>query len=378
MNDLQIIVLAAGKGTRMPDDVAKMLRPLAGEPLLRHTLRTARALDPRRTILVLGHRAAEIRAAFANEPVEIVLQEEQLGTGHAIMCASDRLAPSAGTLLVLYGDVPLLRANTLRGLLEMHALEDSAATVLSAELDEPDGYGRIVRDEHGHCQKIVEQRDLAPGQERIREVNSGIIAFSTPPLLDALKRLRPDNDQHEYYLTDVISILSAGGQRVRCHLLKDADEMRGVNTLAQLDLAERVLLQRAVGECELCASASLSDREALRLIEGEHVRLQVAPHPFNSGHIVLFPKRHITSLMSLRPEEQQEIDRLLVVAEDLLRRACRWEGLNIGANSGAGEHLAFHLVPRWTGDMNFLPLLAGLRLVPESPIGTWQRLKEAL
>jgi NDP-sugar pyrophosphorylase family protein len=377
MTGLQIVVLAAGKGTRMPDDVPKMLRTLAGEPMLRHVLRTARALDPERIVLVLGHRAAEVRAAFASEPVEIVLQTEQRGTGHAVLCARPFLAAS-GTLLVLYGDVPLLRPLTLASLLETHVVESCAATILSAEQEDPTGYGRVIRGDSGRCIGIVEQPDLRPGQERIREVNSGVMAFAAPRLFETLDQLRPDNDQNEYYLTDAIAILEAGGCRIGCHIMRDPDEMQGINTLAQLAAAERVLARRGPDECELCAAARRPPGQPLGLIVNERTRLDVSAHPFNSGHVVLYPNRHVTHLLSLTEEESREIGRTLRVAEDLLRRACRYEGLNVGVNSGAGEHLAFQVVPRWPGDVNYLPLVAGLRLVPEDPQETWRRLKEIL
>ncbi|MBD3235562.1 MAG: NTP transferase domain-containing protein [Candidatus Eisenbacteria bacterium] len=381
MTQLRIIVLAAGKGTRMPDDMPKVLRPLSGQPLLEYVLETARALQPRQILLVLGHRAEEIRTALGEGDCEIVLQPEQRGTGDAVLRAEDQVSGGDCTALILYGDVPLLRVRTLRELLELHAVEGNAVTILTAELNDPRGYGRIVRDAAGRCAGIVEQRDLAPGQAEIREINSGILAVRMGLLFEALHRIRPDNEQGEYYLTDVVEILHAEGHRIGCYCLSDPDEIRGVNTLAQLELLERILAQRRGdqdAECELCAAAEGPPQSSLLLAQGETVRLYVASHPFNSGHMLLVPKRHITSFLSLSEAEREEISVFLERGEELLRRAYHYEGLNIGYNSGAGEHLALHLVPRWGGDLNYLPLLAGLKLVPENPQSTWERLREAM
>lgn len=379
MDDLGIIILAAGKGTRMPDDLPKMLRPLAGQPLLEHVLRTARSLEPRQILLVLGHGADEIRNALAGDDCQVVLQAEQRGTGDAVLRAELQVAGGDCTALILYGDVPLLRPRTLRELLEMHAVEGNAVTILTAELSDPRGYGRILRDAEGHCAGIVEQRDLGPDQQEIAEINSGILAVRMSRLFGALHRVRPQNEQGEYYLTDIVKILREDGERIGCYCLRDPDEIRGVNTLAQLELLERILAQRSAGEtpaCELCAAAQQAPETSLLLAEGETLRLHVARQPFNSGQLIVVPKRHVTSFLSLTEQERQEIAVFLRRGEDLLRRVYRYEGLNVGFNSGAGEHLALHLVPRWAGDLNYLPLLAGLKLVPESPRRSWERLRE--
>jgi CTP:molybdopterin cytidylyltransferase MocA/diadenosine tetraphosphate (Ap4A) HIT family hydrolase len=380
MDDLRIIILAAGKGTRMPDDVPKMLQPLSGQPLLEHVLRTARELEPRQILLVLGHRADEIRAALAESDCQVVLQTEQRGTGDAVLRAESQVTGRDCTALILYGDVPLLRTRTLRELLEMHCVEGNAATILTAELEDPRGYGRILRDAEGHCSGIVEQRDLSGDQEEIGEINSGILAVRMRDLFGALHRVQPENEQGEYYLTDIIRILREDGERIGCYCLGDPDEIRGVNTLAQLDLLERILVQRRGrerAECQLCEAAEQTPEQSLLLAEGETVRLHVAPRPFNSGHMILVLKRHVTSFLSVSAAERREIALFLPRAEALLQRAYHYEGLNVGYNSGAGEHLAIHLVPRWGGDLNYLPLLAGLKLVPESSRRTWERLREA-
>ncbi len=389
MSPLAIIILAAGKGTRMPTDLPKMLQPVGGIPLVSHVLRTARELAPERLLLVLGHRADEVQAALEVDGIEIVLQSDPRGTGHAVQCAQTRLDGFAGDVLILCGDVPLLRVSTLRDLLEMHGLEGNAATILSATLGNPSGYGRIVRDGRGFCARVVEQCDLAPDEDCIAEINSGVIAFGAAPLFAALTRLRPENRQGEYYLTDVIAILRGDDARVGCSHLQDPNEILGVNTPEQLREVERAYLRRqreGGAECPLCMAGGmaqpLDDPGAgsgpLLLTVGEQVCMGLAPRPFNSGHLIVFPRRHVTSWLSLSAAELAEMARWIRSGEDLLARVCHFDALNLGYNSGAGEHLAFQLIPRWRGDLNFLPLVSGLKLVPESPRRTWQRLREGL
>ncbi|MFH1144655.1 MAG: NTP transferase domain-containing protein [Candidatus Eisenbacteria bacterium] len=386
MKDLAVIVLAAGKGTRMPSDVPKVLQPVGGEPLLAHILRTVRSLDPARIVLVLGHRAAEVRQAVTGPDLEIVLQGEQRGTGHAVMQAAPLLDGFRGTVLIVYGDVPLLGRETLLELRELHELERNAASVLSATVPQPEGYGRIVRNAQGRCVGIVEQRNLSGDQEGIAEINSGIIAFEATPLFETLREVGPNAVAGEYYLTDVIAIFCRAGRRVGTYHLKDPAEILGVNTLEQLHDVERVHTCRThsrAGRCELCEAAAAPCAEAavrgphaatLLLGGGRWICLKVASKPFNNGHLLVFPKRHVTCFPSLEREELAELSAWLMRAEGLLQRAYSMDALNMGINSGAGGHLTFHLIPRWRGDLNYLPLLAGLKLVPESPHGTWVRL----
>ena len=381
---LAVVVLAAGKGTRMPGDLPKVLHPLGGEPMVNHVLRTVRALGPERIVLVVGHRADEVRRAVAAADLAVVVQAEQLGTGHAVLCAAPELAGFRGTLLVVYGDVPLLRRETLLELCELHELEDNAASILSATVDEPAGYGRLVRDAHGRCVGIVEQRNLAFDQEHIPEINSGIIAFAAEPLFSALRQVHPDERAGEVYLTDVIGLLCASGRRVGTYHLNDPTEILGVNTLEQLSAVEHAhvcRLRNPASGCELCAAAALADDavaggRALLLGAGARVCLKVASRPFNNGHLLVFPRRHVTCFPSLSDEERAELADWMRVAERLLERAYGMDALNAGINSGVGGHLAFHVIPRWSGDLNYLPLLAGLKLVPESPAGTWERLSK--
>jgi CTP:molybdopterin cytidylyltransferase MocA/diadenosine tetraphosphate (Ap4A) HIT family hydrolase len=384
---LAVLVLAAGKGTRMPADRPKVLQPVAGEPLLAHVLATARALGPARILLVLGHRADEVRAAIEAPDLEIVLQPDPRGTADAVRRAAPALEGFAGDVLVLYGDVPLVRPATLRDLLERHRLEENAATVLTATLPDAAGYGRIVRDGRGFCCRVVEQRELAPGQEAIREFNSGIVAFRARPLFEALARVAPAPRTGEYYLTDVFGLLHEAGARIGTCRLADPSEILGVNTpehLRQVEEAHAARAPAAAG-CALCglarrvpAGGAAPPGETLLLDAGELVLLRVADPPFNSGHLVLFPRRHVGHAAALLPDERRALAEGLQRGERLIARVYGGEALNVGWNSGTGEHLAVQIVPRWAGDLNFLPLVAQLKLIPETPRRTWERLREEM
>jgi bifunctional UDP-N-acetylglucosamine pyrophosphorylase/glucosamine-1-phosphate N-acetyltransferase len=245
MTDLYVVILAAGKGTRMKSALPKVLHPLAGLPIIEHVLRTARHLHAASTVLVVGHGADEVRGALSHDSqLQFVIQSPQLGTGHALLQAESLLAGRSGTVLLLYGDVPLLQAGTLERLLERHRNTRAAATILTAELDDPYGYGRIVRDPGGHVTRIVEERDASGEERAIREINSGIYALSLRGLFDALRGLATDNAQGEYYLTDLVATYRRQGLSVETLRVDDASELRGVNS--RVDLAElgRVVLDR--------------------------------------------------------------------------------------------------------------------------------------
>jgi len=245
MSDLHIVILAAGKGTRMKSALPKVIHPLAGRPIIEHVLSTASGLHASNTVLVVGHEADQVRAALAaHSTLQFVVQSPQLGTGHALLQTESVLAGRTGTVLLLYGDVPLLRSSTLEQLLERHHAARAAATVLTAELDDPYGYGRIVRDESGRIARIVEERDASSEERAVREINSGIYAFSLVNLYDALRGLATDNAQGEYYLTDLIAAYHRRGLRLETLRLDDETELRGVNS--RVDLAEltRVMFDR--------------------------------------------------------------------------------------------------------------------------------------
>jgi bifunctional UDP-N-acetylglucosamine pyrophosphorylase / glucosamine-1-phosphate N-acetyltransferase len=252
---LSVVILAAGQGKRMNSDLPKVLQPLAGEPLLRHVVRTARALDPANIYVVYGHGGAQVQAALSHEPVEWVLQADQLGTGHAVMQAMC-VIPDDHTVLVLYGDVPLIRAPSLKKLV---ALADAGAlAVLSVDLDDATGYGRIVRNAEGQIRAIVEHKDASPEQLQIRELNTGLMAAPAARLRQWLLGLGSHNSAREYYLTDVVAGAVQGGDRVDHVKSTDASEVMGVNDKIQLARVEG-LYRRERAEELMLAGATLAD-----------------------------------------------------------------------------------------------------------------------
>jgi bifunctional UDP-N-acetylglucosamine pyrophosphorylase / glucosamine-1-phosphate N-acetyltransferase len=237
---LEIIILAAGLGKRMRSELPKVLHPLAGRPLLAHVLDTALALAPQKILVVHGHGAEQVRAAFPQAGVEWVLQENQLGTGHAVQQALPRVASDAD-VLVLYGDVPLVRQATLKRLLES-AREGLA--ILTAEFPDATGYGRILRDAARRVVRIVEQKDASPSELAIREINAGFMALSAQRLAGWLKKVTNRNAQKEYYLTDLVGLAVAEDVPVVAVKVDDPWEVTGVNSKHELADLERVLRSR--------------------------------------------------------------------------------------------------------------------------------------
>jgi bifunctional UDP-N-acetylglucosamine pyrophosphorylase/glucosamine-1-phosphate N-acetyltransferase len=258
MTDLQVVILAAGKGTRMKSTLPKVLHPLAGKSLLGHVVDAAKALSASRIAVVYGHGGEAVPQAFATSGATFVIQEPQLGTGDAVRKALPVLAAS-GVTLVLYGDVPLIRASTIRKVAE--AARD-ALCVLTVVLDDPTGYGRIVRDASGAVKAIVEEKDADAPTKAIREINTGIIALPSAWMHDWIQSLRNDNAQGEYYLTDVIGMAAAVGRPIRTVNPDTEWEVMGVNSRSQLAQLERVH-QREIAESLMAGGVTLADPERI-------------------------------------------------------------------------------------------------------------------
>ncbi|MDF3112884.1 bifunctional UDP-N-acetylglucosamine diphosphorylase/glucosamine-1-phosphate N-acetyltransferase GlmU [Burkholderia semiarida] len=252
---MNIVILAAGTGKRMRSALPKVLHPLAGRPLLSHVIDTARTLQPSRLVVVVGHGAEQVQAAVAAPDVQFAVQAEQLGTGHAVRQALPLLDPAQPTL-VLYGDVPLTRASTLRRLVD--AAHDGRYGILTVTLDDPTGYGRIVRDAAGFVTRIVEQKDASPDELKIAEINTGIIVTPTAQLSMWLGALKNENAQGEYYLTDVVELAIEAGFEVVTSQPDDEWETLGVNSKAQLAALERIH-QRNVADALLVDGVTLAD-----------------------------------------------------------------------------------------------------------------------
>ena len=241
--------MAAGLGTRMKSNRAKVLHELGGAPLIAYVVRAAQALEPRSIITIVGHQAEEVENAVLAEIGELasfVVQQKQRGTGDAVESARSLLENSDSLVLVLSGDVPMIRVETLQKLIDHHNNTGAACSILSVRLENPTGYGRIIRDNNGAFRKIVEQRDATEEERQVREINSGIYCFEATALFDALRKVEPKNDQGEYYLTDVAEIILASGGTVSVFVINDPREVSGVNTRAELAEFENLVRRSAI------------------------------------------------------------------------------------------------------------------------------------
>ncbi len=253
--ELSIVILAAGQGTRMRSALPKVLQPMAGKPLLGHVLDSARELGCEDICVVYGHGGETVCREFEGEMIKWALQAEQLGTGHAVKMAMPQIDDSQ-LALILCGDVPLLRAETMQSLVA--ACEDGSTGVLTVDMPDPTGYGRIVRNANGDVIRIVEQKDASAAEQAINEINSGVICCPAAKLKQWLENLGADNSQGEYYLTDVIAAAAAAGDTVRGIKANDPEEVMGINDRRQLAIAERVFQRRAANAL-LDAGATLAD-----------------------------------------------------------------------------------------------------------------------
>jgi bifunctional UDP-N-acetylglucosamine pyrophosphorylase / glucosamine-1-phosphate N-acetyltransferase len=247
-NDTSIVILAAGKGTRLRSDLAKVLHRAGGRPILETVIRACQPLKAGQILVVVGHQANEVGAVAERLDAQTILQQPQRGTGHALQVARRAIRKSAKLAIVLPGDAPLLRTETLAALLDTHRRGEAAATIVTAELADPGTYGRIVRDAEGRVQAIVEDGSLTAEQRAIREVNSAIYCFTLEKLWPCLAALRPENAHRELYLTDAIAMLRARNERVLAQVAADPNEVLGCNTRADLAGADRVLRARKAAE----------------------------------------------------------------------------------------------------------------------------------
>jgi bifunctional UDP-N-acetylglucosamine pyrophosphorylase/glucosamine-1-phosphate N-acetyltransferase len=271
--------MAAGKGTRMKSGVAKVLHTTSGMSLIEHVLRSVDQLGPASIVVVVGHMADQVSAGvLGNRPnVVTALQEPQLGTGHAVLQTEPHLGGKAGTMLLLSGDVPLMRPETLQALVDHHRTTGATATVLTAEFAQPDGYGRIVRTD-GAISAIVEHKDASPAQREIHEINSGIYAFDLEPLFPALRQIGSANAQGEYYLPDLVSIFRSQGRRVEALRVADPGEILGVNSRKELAETSAVLRDRK-NDALMAAGVTILDPSTTWIQPDVIVRPDTILHP---------------------------------------------------------------------------------------------------
>ena len=283
---LDVLVLAAGLGTRMRSDLAKVLHRLDNRPLVNHVCRTATALAPRKIYVVIGHQGEEVKNAVLEEldpeHTEFVWQKQQLGTGDAVNAARPFLETEDSTLLVLSGDVPMIRAETLAALIQQHYNHrgrGAACTILTVRLEDPTGYGRIVRGEDGLFSRIVEQRDATDEERKIKEINSGIYCFNTKKLFAALADVQNNNAQGEYYLTDAPALLRDTGEGVSLYHHADAREVAGINNRVELADLERILSRRTVSRMMLDYGVTFIDPKNAYISERANIGRDTVIYP---------------------------------------------------------------------------------------------------
>jgi bifunctional UDP-N-acetylglucosamine pyrophosphorylase / glucosamine-1-phosphate N-acetyltransferase len=267
VNDIGVIVLAAGQGTRMKSGIPKVLHSLGGTPLFLHALRAAQRLEPSRIAVIVGHGAAAVQQAYSGDDLCWVIQEKQLGTAHAVLCAEPTFHGFTGDILILSGDVPLISENTLKRLFDHHHRQRATVTLLTASLKDPIGYGRILRDSEQQITRIVEEKDASDLQKQIREVNAGIYVAAAPFLFAALSRVNDHNRQREYYLPDIVSIALSEDRTVSNLQVDDAREMMGINTKEELARMEKSL-QEDINRKWMAQGVTLKDPMTTYIEEG--------------------------------------------------------------------------------------------------------------
>jgi bifunctional UDP-N-acetylglucosamine pyrophosphorylase / glucosamine-1-phosphate N-acetyltransferase len=331
---LAVVIMAAGKGTRLKSRRPKVLHQIGGKPLLSHVIAAAsRIVEPANIFAVIGHEAERVRSAVAGSGVQFVEQAEQRGTGHAIQCAREAIA-GYENIVVLSGDVPLIRHETIEHLWRFHQAEGAAMTILSAALENPMGYGRVLRRSPGlaEVEAIVEQKALTPAQRSIREVNSGIYAFKTGPLLAHLDKLTTDNTHRELYLTDMAGLLRAAGDRVVALEAAEAAEVMGANTIGELVALDATL--RAATANRLMACGVTIFRPDTCVIDADvEIEPDTIIEPFVQllGHTRIGAESHIRSYSVI--ENCTVGDHVLVLPGCIMTDSSVADGAKIGPYS---------------------------------------------
>ncbi|WP_078872396.1 bifunctional UDP-N-acetylglucosamine diphosphorylase/glucosamine-1-phosphate N-acetyltransferase GlmU [Streptomyces sp. NRRL S-337] len=356
-----VVVLAAGEGTRMKSATPKVLHALCGRSLVGHVVAASRELDPEHLVVVVGHAREQVRAHLSevDAGVRTAVQHEQLGTGHAVRMALDELSDSGvvldGTVIVVCGDTPLLTGETLRRLGETHAADGNAVTVLSAEVPDATGYGRIVRDAaSGAVTAIVEHKDASEAQRAVREINSGVFAFDARLLVDALGKVRTDNSQGEEYLTDVLGIVREAGHRVGAAVAADHREILGINNRVQLAEARRLLNERLL-ERAMLAGVTVVDPASTFVDVSVSFEQDVTVHPGTQ----LLGATHVASGAEVGPHSRLTDTS---VGEGAVVSFTVAEGARIGVGANVGPYA--YLRP-------------GTDLGPRSKAGAYVEMKNA-
>jgi len=278
MKNTAAIILAAGKGERMKSELPKVLHPVCGRPIVEYVLDLAGSLKVNKTVVVLGYKHAEVKKRL-RPGLNLAIQKRLVGTADAVKTAFSALGSFKGTVLVLYGDIPLLKKETIDKLLRYHQENNFDATILSAEVAMPDGYGRILRDKYAGVCGIVEEKDADDFQKGIKEVNTGIICFNKDKLQDALRQIRPDNRKKEYYLTDAIGVFHKKGYSLGSIKAKDAREAMGINSRVDLARANSIM-QKRINEAHMKAGVSIVDSDSIFIGYGAKIGADTVIYPF--------------------------------------------------------------------------------------------------
>ena len=244
MSDTAVLILAAGKGERMHSEHPKVLHPLGGQPLLSYSIQVAKSLKPKKLLVITGHKSDEVRKEFNGDSLKWVLQRQQLGTAHAVLCSLDSLKGFKGLLFILYGDVPLLKLETLEAMKSLFLAEQPSLVLLTTHMERPQGYGRVIRDERGEVQRVVEEKEAQGWEKEIKEVNTGIYLARFEDLVEPLQSVRKSVIKGEYYLTDLVLSLVKSGKRVMTVPVSDSSEVMGINSQVELARAEQSLQDR--------------------------------------------------------------------------------------------------------------------------------------
>lgn len=333
------VILAAGKGTRMKSDLPKVLHKVAGISMLEHVFRSVSAIEPEKTVTVIGHKAELVEQVLAGQ-TEFVRQTEQLGTGHAVMMAEPVLENLAGQTLVIAGDTPLITGESLKNLIDFHINHKNVATILTAEADNPFGYGRIVRNQHGEVIKIVEQKDASDFEQQIKEINTGTYVFDNARLFEALKNINTNNAQGEYYITDVIGIFRENGEKVGAYTLKDFDESLGVNDRVALATAESIM-RRRINQQHMINGVSFVNPDATYI----DIDVEIAPEVQIEANVTLKGQTKIgaeTILTNGTYIVESEIGQRAVITNSMIEESSLADGVTVGpyAHIRPGSSLA--------------------------------------
>lgn len=275
--DIVAVVLAAGKGTRMKSNKSKLVHKIYGKELVKRVVETAEKSDIKDIIAVVGYKKEEVQRVLG-DTVKYAYQEEMLGTGHAVLQAEEYLEGRKGKVVVLNGDVPIIRPETIKKLIEKSIKNKEYATVLTAIYNNPTGYGRIIRDDGGNVKEIVEEKDLSEEQKSNKEINAGIYCFDIDELLKALKELKPNNAQGELYLTDVVKIMNDKGLKTGAVIVKDNTEILGVNDRMQLELLTKVLKMR-INQYHMQNGVTIEDMDNTYIYDDVEIGMDTVIHP---------------------------------------------------------------------------------------------------